>query len=74
MDSNQNHQPAQQQQPAGVNITAATFASKFKSKREIWNFLSVDVGAYLPTYEHVTIYFLKELISGVKKVRWGLFI
>ena len=28
----------------------------------------VDVKAYLPNYEYVTIYFLKDLIEGKKKV------
>jgi len=30
--------------------------------------LTVDVRAYLPPYECVTIYHLKDLISGAKKV------
>ena len=40
-------------------ITAATFSSKFNSKREVYNFLTIDVGAYLPAYDTVTIYYLK---------------
>ena len=60
---------AQQQRGQGaVNINSAAFASKFKSKREIWTFLTVDVGAFLPSYEHCTIYHLKDIISGKKKV------
>ena len=31
-------------------VTAKVFSAKFKSKREIYNFLSVDVGIYLPAY------------------------
>ena len=50
-------------------ITAATFASKFNSKREIYMFLTVEVRAYLPAYDTVTIYFLKDLISGAKKCK-----
>ena len=52
-----------------AQITAATFASKFNSKREIYMFLTVDVRAYLPAYDTVTIYFLKDLISGAKKCK-----
>ena len=37
-------------QPAKVHITVKTFEAKFKSKREVFNFLSVDVGIYLPAY------------------------
>ena len=36
--------------PAKVMVTAKTFAAKFRSKREVFNFLSVDVGVYLPAY------------------------
>ena len=43
------------------------FASKFKSKREIYTFLTVDGKAYLPPHDNVTIYFLKDLMSGKKK-------
>ena len=52
-----------------AQITAASFASKFNSKREIYMFLTVDVHAYLPAYDTVTIYFLKDLISGAKKCK-----
>ena len=48
-------------------VTASAFASKYKSKREVYTFLTVDVGAYLPAYETLTIYFLKDLVSGKKK-------
>ena len=33
-----------------MKITAKDFAAKYKSKREVYNFLSVDVGVYLPAY------------------------
>ena len=36
--------------PAKVKITAKDFAAKYKSKREVYNFLAVDVGVYLPAY------------------------
>ena len=49
------------------NVTAATFASKFRSKREIYVFLTVDVKAYLCNCDNLTIYFLKDLISGKRK-------
>ena len=49
-----------------VQITATAFAAKFKSKRECYTFLTLDVKAYLPEYKNVTIYFLKDLVSGAK--------
>jgi hypothetical protein len=52
-----------------VNISAKEFESKYKSKREIFTFLTVDAGAYLPAYDTVTIYFLKDIINGAKKCK-----
>ena len=31
-------------------IPAAQFAAKYRSKRECYNFLAVDMGVYLPAY------------------------
>jgi len=45
------------------------FSAKFRGKRECWNFLAVDVGAWLPPYENITIYHMRDLISGKKSVR-----
>jgi hypothetical protein len=36
-------------------ITAAQFAAKFKSKKEVYTLLTLDVKAYLPSYTTVTI-------------------
>ena len=58
----------QARNPANPTITAAAFASKFRSKREIYQFLTLDVQAYLPDCDNLTIYFLKDLIHGKKKV------
>jgi hypothetical protein len=45
MQDDQNQQP-----PAKEKITSKDFAAKFQSKREVYNFMSIDVGAYLPSY------------------------
>ena len=39
-------------------VTASAFGSKFRSKREIYVFLTVDVKAYLCACDNLTIYFL----------------
>ena len=49
-------------------MSAAQFASKFKSKRECHRFLAVEVGAYVPPLPNVTIYHMRDLISGEKRV------
>ena len=53
--------------PTYVNVNA--FASKFKSKREVYTFLTVDARAFLPPFLNVTIYFLKAIIMGQKKCK-----
>ena len=49
-------------------VTASTFSSKFRSKREIYVFLTVDANAYLCACDNVTIYFLKDLVMGKRKL------
>ena len=51
-----------------TGISSKEFAAKYNSKREIYNFLACDVGIYLPPYDNVTIYFLKDLMNGRKKM------
>ena len=50
-------------------IASASFSAKYKSKAEIFRFLTVDVKCYLPKYENITIYFLKDVIKGSKKCK-----
>ena len=50
-----------------VGINVKEIAAKFRTKREIYNFLILDCKIYLPAYETVTIYFMRELIMGLKK-------
>ena len=47
---NQNQANAAMMAQAKVKITSKDFAAKFQSKREVYNFLSIDVGVYLPHY------------------------
>ena len=49
------------------SISSKEFAAKYRSKREIYNFLATDVGVYLPPYDNVTIYFIKDLLFNRKK-------
>ena len=65
-DQNMNQQ-INQNVRARQQVTALAFASKYKSKREVYNFLTVECRAYLPSYDTLTIYFLKDLVNGTKK-------
>ncbi len=49
-----------------VKISAKEFAAKFRSKKEIFDFLTVEKKAYLSPYHTVSIYFLKDISSGRK--------
>ena len=52
---------------AREKVNAAMFASKFRSKREVFVFLTVNCKSYLPPNECVTVYFLKDIAMGTKK-------
>ena len=51
-------------------VTVAAFSAKFRSKREVYQFLTLDVRAYLPPVHTVTLYFLKDIVSGAKKRKY----
>ena len=63
MQSNINMQAGKQK------IPAASIAAKMSSKKELFNFLSVEVGVYHCSHDCLTIYFLKQLVSGQKKCK-----
>ena len=54
-------------------MTAAQFAAKFSSKKEIYFFLTVECRAYLPPFENITIYYLKDLVDGRQKCKLQYF-
>ena len=50
------------------NVTAAEFAAKYRSKREVYRFLANDVRAYVPSYETVTVWHLRDIASGARQL------
>ena len=50
-----------------VSVNANSFGAKYQSKREVYRFLSHDVGTYLSTYETMTIFHLRDLMAGKRK-------
>ena len=64
MDADNINENVNEQARGKQQVTATAFAAKYKSKREVFNFLTMDVKAYLPSYDTVSIYFLKDLVSG----------
>ena len=59
----------EQRQEELVRIPAAIWQAKYASKREQFNFLTQQAKAWLPSYETVTIYWLKDLVNGKKKCK-----
>jgi hypothetical protein len=56
-------------EPSYVNVNS--FSAKYRSKREIYTFLTVDGEVYLPPFETVTVYFLKDIVEGNKKCTYS---
>ena len=52
-----------------VQISAAEWQSKYKIKKENFAYLTVELGAWLSSYDTVTIYFCKDLIKGTKSCK-----
>ena len=61
-------------QRAPVRVNAAEFAAKYRSKPECYSFLTVKVKAYLPSVDTVTLYFLRDIISGKSKCKLSCFL
>ena len=57
----------QQVAPQLVSINAASFGAKYASKREVYRFLSSKARIYLPNYESVTIFHMRDIVAGRRK-------
>ena len=51
-----------------VKVDVNLFNAKFGTKGEIYRFLATEAMVYLPPYETVTIWHLKDLAASTKKV------
>ena len=50
-----------------VKVNANSFQAKYANKQEVYKFLTHDWGAYLPPYETVTVWHMRDLCSGKRK-------
>ena len=50
INDNANANAQHNQQPQNMQISAKEFSSKFRSKRECYNWLAGDCNVYLPPY------------------------
>ena len=60
--------------PEIAKFTYKEWGARFKSKEENYRFLTTEVGAYLPEYTNISVYFLKDLLCGKKKCKSIYFI
>ena len=49
-------------------VSAQSFGAKYAGKREVYRFLTHDVGAYLSSYETMTVWHMKDLVNGKRKM------
>ena len=49
-------------------MTSQEFAARYNSKGEVYRFLATEVGAYVPDYKVVTIWHLKDIAAGKRRL------
>jgi hypothetical protein len=54
-------------------ISASEFGAKFRSKKEVYVFLTVENNAYLPPHHVITLYFMRDILSENKKVSFLIY-
>ena len=54
-----------------VRIPIQEYAAKAREKQEVFHFLSYECGVYLPPYDCVTSWFLRDLQNGKKTKVYG---
>ena len=52
-----------------VKVDVNLFDTKFGTKGEIYRFLATEAMVYLPPYQTVTIWHLKDLAASTEKVK-----
>ena len=55
-----------------AKLTTKEFSAKFRTKTEVYTFITIDVAAYLPPHECCTIYWLRDIVNGTKKCKWKI--
>ena len=51
-----------------ASVTSQEFAARYNSKGEVYRFLATEVGAYLPDYKVCTIWHLKDIAAGKRRL------
>ena len=48
-------------------VVSKNFSAKFRTKGEVWRFMATEAKIYVPPYQTITIWHLKDLASGKKR-------
>ena len=65
---NQNISSLVQNGPQLTSVNAASFGAKYSSKREVYRFLTSEALIYLPPYETVTVFHMRDIVAGKRKM------
>ena len=52
-----------------TKLNIRDLGSKFRSKNEIYRFLTSEADMHLPPQKEWSIYFVRDILSGIKRVR-----
>lgn len=56
--------------PRLEQVNVHSVMEKMQSKKDVFNFLTMECEAYLPKMDTINTYFLKQITSGKKDVSW----
>ena len=55
-------------QPQMAAVNAASFGAKYSSKPEVYRFLTSEVAIYLPPYKSVTVFHMRDIVGGKRRM------
>ena len=68
MESQNQQINSNQNEGQNTSINAASFGAKYATKREVYRFLSSEARIYLPSYETVTIFHMRDLVADRRRL------
>ena len=52
-------------------VNVKDFSAKYREKHEVYHFASHECGIYVPHYDLVTIWHLRDIVAGRRKKIFG---
>ena len=52
-----------------IQVNVNNLKAKLTTKHDLYQFVTLHLNAFLPAERHVTVYYIKDIISGTKKIR-----